>query len=83
MSVEIRRAVIEWPSGQKAELSLDGWRTDPRDSILEALLNRDHSLAIAQAKRTSTTPDLLGMCVRRAATALSAQIVSYDPPSAI
>lgn len=80
MSVAIRRAVIEWRTGQRATLTVAGWIVDPPDSELEALLNGAYNLAAAQARRTSLIPDLLGMAARRAALALGAEVIAYDLP---
>lgn len=77
-----RRAVIEWRTGQLAELTVaGGWRVDPHDPTLAALLNSEHSLARAQARRATALPrDLLLFTARRAAVALGAEVVQYDPP---
>ena len=42
-----RRAVLEWPTAQRAELTRSGWSVDPPDPMLAELLNTKHSLAAA------------------------------------
>ena len=39
-----RRAVLEWPTAQRAELTRSGWSVDPPDPMLVELLNTKHSL---------------------------------------
>lgn len=77
---ELRAAVIAWPSGQIATLTLEGWRVEPADPTLAELLNAHHGLAAAQAaRRTDLPPDLLAFAAHRAALALGAEIERIDP----
>lgn len=74
-----RHAILEFKNGGRAILSLNGWRTDPPDDVLSALLNREYSLIETQRLRKTLTPDLLATTARRAASALGAEIIKYSP----
>lgn len=75
-----RRAVLEWPSGQTAELTASGWTVTPADATLAELLNAEHNLAAAQARRGSLVPpDLLAFAAVRAARATGAEVVTVTP----
>jgi len=79
-----RRAVIEWATGQQAELTAAGWTVTPHDATLAELLNGDHSLAAAQARRGSLVPpDLLAFAALRGALDTGAEVLAVDPPVAI
>lgn len=76
-----RRAIIEWATGQRAKLTAQGWTVSPDDPTLAELLNSEHSLAAAQARRSTTVPpDLLAFAARRAALATGAQVIEYTLP---
>ena len=73
-----RHATIEWATGQRAKLTAQGWTVSPDDPTLAELLNGEHSLAAAQAKRGSLIPpDLMAYCAKRAALATGAQVIEY------
>ena len=83
VSADARRAVIEWASGHRAELTLAGWRVDPPDPTLAALLNSRYGLAEAQRARGTALPrDLLAFAAHRAALGLGAELVELAPAEA-
>ena len=76
-----RRAVLEWPTAQRAELTRSGWSVDPPDPMLAELLNTKHSLAAAQARHGTAIPaDLLAFAAQRAALDTGAEVLTVDPP---
>jgi len=56
---------------------------EPRDDLLEELLQRDYSPEAMQRRRASLWPELLALCARAAAVALGAEILRVDPPLAV
>lgn len=74
-----RSAILEFQNGQRAILTVAGWRVDPRDDVLSELLNSEFGLVETQRMRETLAPDLLATCARRAAGALNAEIIAYDP----
>lgn len=64
-------------------MTASGWRTIPPDDILGELLNREYSLIETQRLRESLLPDLLQTTARRAASALSAEIIRCSPVPAL
>jgi len=81
-SGELRAAVITWPSGQSATLTLEGWRVDPPDELLAELLQRDYSPEAMQRRRATLWPELLALCARAAADGLGAEVERIDPATA-
>jgi len=78
-----RRAILEFKNGGRAILTASGWRVIPRDDILSELLNREYSLAETQRRRETLVPDLMATTAMRAAGALNAVIIAYDPVPAL
>jgi len=78
-----RHAILEFKNGQRAILTLNGWRVIPRDDILSELLNSDFSLIETQRLRETLAPDLLATTARRAASALGAEIIRCSPVPAL
>jgi len=79
IGVLLQRAVLTWRSGQVATLSIDGWRVQPADPFLLALLEREYGLARVQARRQTTIPDLLRTAAKAAAIGLGAEVeIHFD-----
>ena len=78
-----RHAILEFKNGGRAILTASGWRTNPPDDVLSELLNSEFSLIETQRLRETLAPDLLATTVRRAASALGAEIVRCSPLPAL